>query len=145
MQVTAAASAQATRRRSAPGARGTLEKDVTLDIARHVVARLGGIAALTRTGDHNLTLGARAQHAERGGADVFVSIHANSGPPEASGPETFVHRGAAIPGHSGSPVFWNDTAIAILTGPRMLGAAISDYENRGVMLSPEKIDWINSK
>ena len=73
------------------GPSGLLEKDVTLDIARHVVARLGGDAALTRTGDSNLSLGARAAHASRDGADVFVSIHANSGPPEMSGPETWVH------------------------------------------------------
>jgi N-acetylmuramoyl-L-alanine amidase len=32
----------------ARGAGGTLEKDITLDIARHVVERLGGLAALTR-------------------------------------------------------------------------------------------------
>ena len=117
----------------ARGARGTLEKDVTLDIARHVVARLGGIAALTRTGDHNLTLGARAQHAERGGADVFVSIHANSGPPEASGPETFVHRGAGtasrrlaasvqasldrLRGRYGGPSDPREGAIAVLAPP----------------------------
>jgi len=73
------------------GPSGTLEKDVTLDIARHVVQRLGNGASLTRSSDTNLTLGARAHLAMRDGADVFVSIHANSGPPEAYGPETFVH------------------------------------------------------
>jgi len=73
------------------GPSGTLEKEVTLDIARHVVARLGSGAALTRAADTNLTLGARAQLAAQRDADVFVSIHANSGPPEAAGPETFVH------------------------------------------------------
>src|SRR5215207_4039398 len=31
------------------GQRGVVEKDVTLDIAKHVVARLGGAAALTRS------------------------------------------------------------------------------------------------
>lgn len=72
-------------------ASGLLEKDVTLDIARAVVGRLGGKAALTRTGDANLSLGARAAAAARDGADVFVSIHANSGPPEAGGAETWVH------------------------------------------------------
>jgi N-acetylmuramoyl-L-alanine amidase/V8-like Glu-specific endopeptidase len=81
------------------GPSGILEKDVTLDIARQVVARLGGDAALTRTGDANLSLGARAAHASRGGADVFVSIHANSGPPEMSGPETWVHPAAGADSH----------------------------------------------
>jgi N-acetylmuramoyl-L-alanine amidase len=83
----------------ARGGSGTLEKDVTLDIARHVVARLGGRAALTRSTDANQPLGARAQKAARDGADVFVSIHANSGPPEASGPETFVHSRSGAASH----------------------------------------------
>jgi N-acetylmuramoyl-L-alanine amidase/V8-like Glu-specific endopeptidase len=77
---------------SAYGARGpsgVVEKDVTLDIAKHVVARLGGQAALTRTGDRNLTIGARAAQGQR--SDVFVSIHANYGAPELSGPEVYVH------------------------------------------------------
>lgn len=73
------------------GPAGTTEKDVTLDIARHVVQRLGQGATLTRTSDTNLSLGARAQQAAQQNADVFVSIHANSGPPDASGTETFVH------------------------------------------------------
>jgi N-acetylmuramoyl-L-alanine amidase/V8-like Glu-specific endopeptidase len=117
----------------ARGGRGTLEKDVTLDIARHVVARLGGIAALTRSDDRNLTLGARAQQAERGGADVFVSIHANSGPPEASGPETFVPPAAGAPsrrlaasvqgaldrqrGRYGSPSVPREGPMAVLAPP----------------------------
>jgi N-acetylmuramoyl-L-alanine amidase/V8-like Glu-specific endopeptidase len=81
------------------GPNGTLEKDVTLDIARHVVARLGAGAALTRRDDINLSLGSRAAHAQRDGADVFVSIHANSGAPEMSGPETWVHPDAGDRSH----------------------------------------------
>ena len=119
----------------ARGAQGTLEKDVTLDIARHVVSRLGGIAALTRSGDHNLTLGARAQLAERDGADVFVSIHANSGPPEVSKPKTFVHPGAStssrrlangvqtalerLRGRYGQPSDPREGAMAVLAPPYM--------------------------
>src|SRR5262245_41121278 len=79
---------------SAYGARsaeGLSEKDVTLDIARSAARLLGGSVALTRSDDVNLSLGARAAYAARDGADVFVSIHANSGPPGASGPETWVH------------------------------------------------------
>src|SRR5687767_6697728 len=73
------------------GPSGLLEKDVTLDIARRVVERLGGGATLTRSGDSNLSLGARARRASSDGADVFVSIHANSGGPHDVGPETWVH------------------------------------------------------
>src|SRR5688572_3113360 len=78
---------------------GLLEKDVTLDIARHVVRRLGGDAALTRTDDRNLSIGARAATAARDGADVFVSIHANSGPAELAGAETWVHPDAGGESH----------------------------------------------
>jgi N-acetylmuramoyl-L-alanine amidase/V8-like Glu-specific endopeptidase len=81
------------------GPSGTIEKDVTLDIARHVVQRLGNAATLTRSNDTNLTLGARAARAAQGGAGVFVSIHANSGPPDAAGPETFVHPQAGAGSH----------------------------------------------
>ena len=81
------------------GPSGTFEKDVTLDIARQVAARLGRGAAVTRTDDRNLSLGARASQASRDGADVFVSIHANSGPPEMSGPETWVHPDAGPDSH----------------------------------------------
>ncbi len=79
----------------ARGSRGVVEKDVTLDIAKHVVARLGGAAKLTRTGDRNLTIGARAARGQR--SDVFVSIHANYGAPELSGPEVYVHPEAGHP------------------------------------------------
>jgi N-acetylmuramoyl-L-alanine amidase len=82
------------------GQSGLLEKDVTLDIARHVVARLGGDVAMTRTSDSNLPLAARAAQASRDGADVFVSIHANSGPPEMAGPETWVHPDAGPDSHA---------------------------------------------
>src|SRR5262245_52497788 len=73
----------------ASGPRGVVEKDVTLDIAKHVVARLGSAAALTRTRDRNLTIGARAAQGRH--SDIFVSIHANYGAPELSGPEVYVH------------------------------------------------------
>ena len=43
----------------ARGPGGTLEKDVTLQLARRVAAHLGSIASLTRTGDVNLSLADR--------------------------------------------------------------------------------------
>jgi N-acetylmuramoyl-L-alanine amidase/V8-like Glu-specific endopeptidase len=73
------------------GQHGTLEKDVTLAIARRVAARLGSAAQMTRDRDQNLPLAARARKAAQGGADVFVSIHANSGAPDRQGAETWVH------------------------------------------------------
>jgi N-acetylmuramoyl-L-alanine amidase len=82
------------------GPNGLLEKNVTLQIARHVAGRLGSRAALTRTGDVNVSLGERGRTAQRLGAHSFVSIHANGGGHAngygrgARGVETWVHPGA---------------------------------------------------
>lgn len=69
----------------APGASGeAVEKDVTLLIARELrdeLARRGRVRiALTRDGDATLTLDDRAAIARRLGADLFLSIHADSAP-----------------------------------------------------------------
>mgnify|MGYP000544164385 CR=1 FL=1 len=59
---------------------GVLEKDLVLQLARQVAARLGG-AVLTRPGDVNVSLADRAALARRHGARVFVSLHlADAGP-----------------------------------------------------------------
>lgn len=77
----------------ARGRDGALEKDVTLRLARRVAAHLQGThaAVLTRDGDVNVSLADRAKHAERSGARVFVSLHANAGRPDDHGCETWVH------------------------------------------------------
>ncbi|HKE18652.1 MAG TPA: papain-like cysteine protease family protein [Kofleriaceae bacterium] len=76
------------------GVHGTLEKDVTLRLARRVANRLGGRALLTRDRDDNLPIGERIERARRAGADVFVSLHANGGPAGARGAEAWVHERA---------------------------------------------------
>ncbi|HSS02501.1 MAG TPA: papain-like cysteine protease family protein [Kofleriaceae bacterium] len=116
----------------ARGASGTLEKDVTLDIARHVVARLGAVASLTRGSDVNLSLGSRAQRAVRDGAEVFVSIHANSGPPGAAGPETYVHPSGA----PASRVLAAGIQRALDRMHGRLGAATQPREGVMAVLSP---------
>ena len=70
-----------------PGARGqggTLEKNVTLgiakDLAKLIDAQPGMHAVLTRTGDYYIPLDKRFQIAREHKADLFVSIHANSCP-----------------------------------------------------------------
>ncbi|HEX7368790.1 MAG TPA: N-acetylmuramoyl-L-alanine amidase, partial [Rhodanobacteraceae bacterium] len=70
-----------------PGARGqggTLEKTVTLEIAKDLAkmidAQPGMHAVLTRKGDYYVPLKTRFEIARKHKADLFVSIHANSCP-----------------------------------------------------------------
>lgn len=59
------------------------EKDINLDVARHVssvLASQGGRVILTRNGDTTVDLNARARAADRYRADLFLSIHADSSP-----------------------------------------------------------------
>jgi N-acetylmuramoyl-L-alanine amidase len=87
-----------------PGARGrggTLEKDVTLAIARRLKERIdlepGMRAVLTRDGDYFIGLAQRVQKARRVQADLFVSVHADAFvQPHARGSSVFAlsERGA---------------------------------------------------
>jgi len=78
---------------------GLEEKRVVLDIAQRVRIHLGALGyrvLMTRNDDSFLGLEERVRRAEALNADLFVSIHANSGNPSAKGTETFV---LALPGH----------------------------------------------
>ena len=82
------------------GARGprgvrVLEKDVTLAVARALVAELNRIPGVrgefTRDGDYFIPLRDRYRLAEKMKADLFVSIHANSSRRRGSGRGTEVY------------------------------------------------------
>jgi N-acetylmuramoyl-L-alanine amidase len=78
----------------AKGPDGTLEKDVTLSVARRLKAaleaRLGLRVILTRDADETVALDERAAVANNNKADLFVSLHANASVrPAASGAEVF--------------------------------------------------------
>jgi N-acetylmuramoyl-L-alanine amidase len=64
------------------GLNGTKEKDLALAVARKVKAtiesRLGIRVLLTRDGDRNVSLNARAAMANNNKADLFISLHANA-------------------------------------------------------------------
>lgn len=64
------------------GAKGTLEKDITLSVARRlrtlIESRLGLKVFLTRDDDRTMSLDERSAFANNHRADVFLSIHANS-------------------------------------------------------------------
>ena len=70
-------------REGAVSADGAAEKDLTLQIARRLKARLERLGArvlLTRSGDDSVPLAQRAALANAERADVFVSIHLNAMP-----------------------------------------------------------------
>jgi N-acetylmuramoyl-L-alanine amidase len=78
----------------AKGPKGTLEKDVTLDVARRLKAaiegRLGIRVILAREDDHLVPLDDRASIANNNKADLFISLHANASPSrESRGAEVF--------------------------------------------------------
>ena len=79
----------------APRSVGLLEKNVTLAVARALVAELnqtpGVRAVLTRDGDYFIPLRERYHIAEKMKADLFISIHANSTKRRGSGSGTEVY------------------------------------------------------
>jgi len=79
----------------ATGRGGTREKDITLSIARRLVAIInaedGMRAVLIRDGDYFISLRGRIRKAREHGADMFVSIHADAAHNrEASGSSVYV-------------------------------------------------------
>lgn len=78
----------------AHGVNGTLEKNVTLAIAKRVKAKLDALdnvhAVLTRNSDYFIPLAERVNKARRMNADLFVSIHADAFiRPDARGSSVF--------------------------------------------------------
>jgi N-acetylmuramoyl-L-alanine amidase len=78
----------------ASGPQGTLEKAVTLSVARRLKSalesRLGVRVILTRDGDQTVALDERAALANNNKADLFVSLHANASVrASAAGAEVF--------------------------------------------------------
>jgi len=78
----------------ASGPNKVLEKQVVLDISARVKKHLEAKnfwVRLTRTGDTYPTLAQRSEYADKVGADLFISIHADgAGDSSANGVETFI-------------------------------------------------------
>jgi len=80
------------------------EKDYTLDWAQRLerlLATNGWKVVMTRTSDIDLGLGERVAIADQANADVFVSLHFNSGSPNRSlaGIETYCLTPTGMPSH----------------------------------------------
>jgi N-acetylmuramoyl-L-alanine amidase len=84
------------------GINGVQEKDVILPISQYLAQYLeqqGVRAVLTRNSDYFVSLQGRTDMANRAGADLFVSIHANSmgaGRPDVSGLEVYYFGNSAL-------------------------------------------------
>ncbi|USK62196.1 N-acetylmuramoyl-L-alanine amidase [Peribacillus asahii] len=73
-------------------ANGMSEKDIALDVTKSLVKRLeasGAKVIMTREGNTYPTLEDRVDIANQHDADIFVSVHVNSGPPSAAGTESY--------------------------------------------------------
>ncbi len=81
------------------GSYGIQEKEVNLDVAKKVAAKLNQMGArvrLTRTGDTFIELDNRAAMVNRHNADILVSIHADYiGDSSISGPSCYIARNAS--------------------------------------------------
>ncbi len=79
--------------------RASFEKVMTLDVAKRVERDLAGSGLrvlLTRTADTTVALEDRVEFAQTKGADLYVSIHFNSGGGSAEGIETYCTAPAGV-------------------------------------------------
>ena len=108
-------------------AAGTREKELTLLVARELrdeLARRGRVrVALTREGDASLELDRRADIARRLGADLFISLHADS----ANDPQA---RGATV--YSLSDVASDADAARLAAAQGAPGASVSSVADGSV-------------
>ena len=82
------------------GSRGRAEKTIILDLAQRLRSKLanaGYKVYLTRDTDRTVELEDRPARAKRYGADVFVSLHLNSGAWNAYGIETYALTSSGCP------------------------------------------------
>ncbi|HEX4565113.1 MAG TPA: N-acetylmuramoyl-L-alanine amidase [Vicinamibacterales bacterium] len=105
----------------AKGAQGTLEKNVTLGIARRlkgsIEARLGVRVLLTRDGDQNVGPDQRAAVANNNKADLFISLHASASVrPTVAGAQVFYLTLAAFGTDANAASRGNPEALPVVGG-----------------------------
>jgi GH25 family lysozyme M1 (1,4-beta-N-acetylmuramidase) len=146
------------------GPRGTLEKDVTLEVARRLSTMIPRWidCRLTRDADRNVPIAARASTARSLGADVFVSIHANDGPAGSHGSQVWVHERArpaatelahAIAHELGTPSGVQHGSLALLDPSALSTAAaclveveyLSEPSGEAILRDPRTLDELARK
>lgn len=93
---------------------GWQEKVVVLDLAQRLARQLGARGRrvmLTRTDDTFIPLDERPARAHAAGADLFVSLHVNAGPPLVTGVETFVLPPVGQPATARAEVLQDDHVV----------------------------------
>jgi N-acetylmuramoyl-L-alanine amidase len=105
----------------AKGTQGTLEKNVTLSVARRlkgsIEARLGVRVLLTRDGDQNVGPDQRAALANNNKADLFISLHANaSARPTVAGAQVFYLTLAGFGPDANAAARGNPEALPVVGG-----------------------------
>lgn len=115
------------------GVAGTMEKEVTLDIAKRIKQKLDDVygmrVILTRYQDEYLSLPRRTQIARQYKADLFVSIHADAFiQPEVSGSSAYV---LSEEGSSETAKFLAETENAV---DETYGIGIEKYDDIGQVL-----------
>jgi N-acetylmuramoyl-L-alanine amidase len=148
----------------ARGPGGTVEKDVTLSVARRVRSliehRLGWRVILTRTADETVDLDRRAAIANNHQADVFLSLHANASVrPSVTGAEVFYlsveeygdearpaggAAAAELPTVGGGArrldlILWEMAQVAHLQQSALLAALLEEELRQRVAMSPRAI------
>lgn len=102
------------------GPSGKYEKHITLSVAKKIAALInkqkGMKAFLTRTGDYSMDLHARTRAADRAGADLFISVHADA---------------FTSPGPSGASVWLQSTTRATTE----VGRIFEDQERQSEVLA----------
>jgi len=119
------------------GASGSREKDIVLEVAKRLKAKLEQLpntrVMLTRDGDFFVPLNTRVQKARKVQADLFVSIHADAWvSPTARGSSVFV---LSEKGASSSAARWlaNDQNRADLVGGVNLAGGSADKQLASVL------------
>ncbi len=112
----------------ARGAAGTIEKELTLDLARRLKSaleiRLGIRVVLTREDDRALGLDERAAIANNSRADLFLSLHANASVQPAARGATVFHLDAGRA--TGAATDTTPAGVPVLGGTRNIDLVLWD-------------------
>ena len=132
----------------AVGPSGTMEKSVTLQVARRFARELNRIkgfnAYLTRTDDYSVSLRKRVSIARKYDADLFISLHADAfKTPAARGASVYClsERGKPAPDRAIRTLVQRENSADLIGGVDL--NQVSDHEVRGILMDLSQRDSLN--